>query len=114
MEPLLDPHILEDFDHLSSKQGRDVYAEMVSRLSQSWPERLRQMEEARAAGTPVSLARALHALKGTAALLGLRQLAAYLSSAESRAQAGSVDVDLIGLSVMVEQSLAAARERRAS
>lgn len=114
MNPLLDPDILADFDYLSRKQGRDVYAEMISRLTQSWPERLRQMEEARIAGATTNLARGLHSLKGTAASLGLRRLAAYVSDAESRAQAGSVGVDLIGLTVMVEQSLTAAREHRAS
>jgi HPt (histidine-containing phosphotransfer) domain-containing protein len=112
MDPLLDPDILEDFDYLSRKQGRDVYAEMIGRLSLSWPERLRQMEEACTAGASTSLARGLHALKGTASSMGLRQLAAFAGSAEQTAQAGSVDVDLIGLTVMLEQSLAAARNHR--
>lgn len=112
MEPLLDTDILEDFDYLSRKQGRDVYAEMVGRLAQSWPERLRQLEDARAAGAPTSLARGLHALKGTAASLGLRQLAAAAGSAEQQAHAGQIDVDLVGLTAMVERSLAAALARR--
>lgn len=112
MDSWIDPDILEDFDFLSRKQGRDVYADMVGRLSQSWPERLRQLQDARAAGAPVSLARGLHALKGTAAALGLRQLAAQAASAEQVAHAGSVDVDLTSLAAVVEQSLAAARERR--
>lgn len=112
MEPLLDPEILEDFDYLSRKQGRDVYADMVGRLTLSWPERLRQLQEARSAGAPTSLARTLHALKGTAASLGLRQLASRAASAEERAQAGSVDVDLIELAAVLEQSLTAAREHR--
>lgn len=112
MDPLLDPDILEDFDYLSRKQGRDVYAEMIGRLTQSWPERLRQLREARAAGAPVTLARGLHALKGTAASLGLRRLASVAGIAEQLAHAGSVDVDLTDLAGTVEQSLEAARARR--
>lgn len=112
MEPLLDPDILEDFDYLSRKQGRDVYAEMVGRLTLSWPERLRQLQEARAGGAPVALARGLHALKGTAASLGLRRLAAVARTAEQMAHAGSVEVDLSELETTVEHSLQAARAHR--
>lgn len=112
MDPLLDPEIIEDFDYLSRKQGRDVYAEMVGRLASSWPERLQQMEAARAQASAAGIARGLHALKGTAAALGLRRLAARAGSAEQMAQSGAVDVDLSELAALVEQSLSAARAHR--
>jgi HPt (histidine-containing phosphotransfer) domain-containing protein len=112
MDPLLDPEIVADFDYLSRKQGRDVYAEMIGRLTQSWPQRLDEIQQARSAGSTPMLSRVLHALKGTAASLGLRQLAAAAADAERLAQAGVLDIDVIGLSSLVDRSLAAARAHR--
>ncbi|MCU0754039.1 MAG: Hpt domain-containing protein [Xanthomonadales bacterium] len=112
MDPLLDPDIVGDFDYLSRKQGRDVFAEMIGRLTLSWPQRLDEIQQARAAGSTQALSRALHALKGTAAALGLCQLAAGAAKAEQLAQNGVLDIDLAELSSLVERSLAAARAYR--
>ncbi len=112
MGPLLDPDILEDFDYLSRKQGRDVYAEMTARLVRSWPERLQQLEQAKIDRSASALARHLHSLKGTAASLGLQQLAALAGAAEQAAQQGAIDIDLVGLEAAAAAGLAAAQARR--
>ena len=112
MDPLLDPEILEDFDYLSRKQGRDVYSEKITRLAQGWPERLQQLQQAMGAGDAAALARGLHSLKGTAASLGLRQLAALAGSGERAAQQGSTKLDLGELAAAAAAALAAAQAHR--
>ncbi len=112
MDPLLDPDILEDFDYLSRKQGRDIYIDMVGRLAGSWPARLAELQNACAAGSTTAVGKHLHALKGTAASLGLRQLAIMARDCEHRVAAGILDVDLNELNTLVERSLAAARAHR--
>lgn len=112
MDPLLDPDILEDFDYLSRKQGRDVYAEMIGRLERSWPERKRELVQAMSQGASASVARGLHALKGTAASLGLRRLARQVADAEHRAQDANVAPDLEVLGQLLQDSLDAVRAHR--
>lgn len=112
MDPLLDPDILEDFDYLSRKQGRDVYAEMIGRLERSWPERKLELAHALSQGASASVARGLHALKGTAASLGLRRLARQVAEAEHRALDAKLELDLDGLEQLLQDSLEVARTHR--
>lgn len=113
MDPLIDPGILEDFDDLSRKRGRDMHAEMIERFRRGWPERRQQLAQGIAEASSAALAPALHALKGTSASLGFPRLAALAAQAETAAQDGRIELDLQALDAVLEQSLAAAQRRRA-
>ncbi len=109
-EPLLDREAQDD---LADALGEEDFVELLARYLDGVPAAVDKVAAAVAAGNVPGIASAAHAVKGSAANMGFRRLAAAASRLEQTAKGGGTDfADLLAtLTDVAAQSVAAGRER---
>ncbi|RYY70452.1 MAG: response regulator, partial [Comamonadaceae bacterium] len=91
-ESVLDPSRLDEF--LEYDPDLQTVGEVVHLFLKDLPERVAGLERARADADPAALAAAAHALKGSAANVGAKQLATWSDAVEKEANSGHLPGDL--------------------
>jgi PAS domain S-box-containing protein len=88
---VLDQRILHDLQELQTSDDPGFLSDLVHRFLAEVPQRLLQVKAACAAGNSEQTAQLAHALRGSYASLGAKDVAAAISALETSARAGSLE-----------------------
>ncbi len=90
-ESPVDLSVLASFEPLQEEGGPDLICELIETLLRDMPQRIIELRKAADGGDALALKRVAHALKGSSANFGARQMATLSENLEQRIHDGAVE-----------------------